>query len=434
MRSRDYPTTAGSAEVKRESTPSTEQGLRLSEHAHAGHIYASRDEQLLVAASFFKASLGERLRCIYIHDEFDDSSALRGLARFGLDVSQAIESESLTLADRRLLPTQPGTFDVERLFDFARLQIAQATAAGFRGVRGIGDMGWALAPDPGLEQLSQYESRCTGFFNSNPASAICQYDRQRFDDNALVEVIYEHPLLIVSDTVCRNPYYVPAPAFSERARGPANLDQMLGNVLARERQERWLAVAEVGLESHDPDIRAVEVRHLARIYEHMRDYKRGLRERIRWRARRQPVDRRVTADRAELTALDAEIQWLEERASLWRRRELQSSGLFFDPISGTVAYRGGAVGLSRLEAALLRVLLEQAGRPCSAADLLRRAWEGDLRTEAQLRNYIVRLRSKLETLGVPASIVTVRGHGYCLSTEKQGEAGLPLLTPTVPTR
>ena len=112
-------------------------------------------------------------------------------------------------------------------------------------------MGWALASDPGLRRLTQYESLCTGFFNANPASAICQYDRSRFDDGLLFDIISEHPLLIIAGSVCRNPYYVPSASFAERERGDADLDKLLGNVLARERQERWLAVAEVGLEVHE---------------------------------------------------------------------------------------------------------------------------------------------------------------------------------------
>ena len=415
MRSRDGPLGGESAEFNGGPPASTEQGLRIPEHTHAGHIYTDRDEQLGVAVSFFKASLDDRLRCVYIHDELDDTRALQGLARAGLDVNQAIQSTALELADPRLLPALPGSFDIEGLFDFARSQIARAQAAGYAGVRGVGDMGWALAPDPGLNRLSQYESQCTAFFKANPASAICQYDRQRFDAGALLNVVREHPLLIIGDTPCRNPYYVPM-ALTEREQGTIDLDRLLGNVLARERQERWLAAAEVGLEAHEPDIRTVDVRHLAGIYEHMRDYKRGLRERVGWRLDRQLGGRRSPAGRIELIALDAEIHWLEGRASLWRRRELQSSGLSFDSVSGTVAYRGGAVGLSRLEAALLRALLEQAGRPRSAADLLRTAWEGDLRSEAQLRNYIVRLRAKLEALNLPASITTLRGRGYCLTT------------------
>ena len=416
MRSRDRPPTGESAEVLG-GAPFVEQGLHLSEHAHAGHIYAHRDEQVEVAASFFRASLHEQLRCVYVHDESDDARALQSLARAGLDVNWATQAAALELAGRHAFPGEPGTFDVEALFAFARVHIAQAEAAGYSGVRGVGDMGWALASDPGLERLSQYETECTGFFNANPASAICQYDRGRFDERALCDVVCEHPLLIVGEVVCRNPYYVPAGAFADRERETTDIDQLLGKVLARERLERWLAVGEAGLESHEANLPAVDLRYLAGIYEHMSDYKRSLRERVRWRLDRRSEGRQSPAARTELTALDAEIQWLEARGSLWRRRELQSSGLYFEPVGGTVAYRGGAVGLSRREAALFRVLLEQAGRPCSASVLLRTAWEGDLLTEAQLRNYIVRLRGKLEVLNIPASIVTQRGHGYCLRTD-----------------
>ena len=63
------------------------------------------------------------------------------------------------------------------------------------------------------------------------------------------------------------------------------------------------------------------------------------------------------------------------------------------------------------------MLLEQAGRPIHAAELIRVAWDREVSTEAQLRNYIARLRIKLETLRVPASIVTLRGRGYRLVTE-----------------
>src|SRR5262249_56895406 len=106
-------------------------------------------------------------------------------------------------------------------------------------------------------------------------------------------------------------------------------------------------------------------------------HKGGVRTRVGWRLARQIGGRRSPAGRTELIALDAEIHWLEGRASLWRRRELQSSGLSFDSVSGTLAYRGAAVGLSRLEAALLRALLEQAGRPRSAPRLVPPPRAGD---------------------------------------------------------
>jgi DNA-binding winged helix-turn-helix (wHTH) protein len=389
-------------------------GLRLSEHAHAGHIYETRDEQADVTAAFFRASLGQHLRCVYVHDQTDDAAAVQALARAGLDVSRAIQSTALKVADRKLLPGKPDEFQVEGLLGFVHDRATEAEAEGYVGVRGVGDMAWTLPSDPTHEGLVQYEALLTGALNDVPAAVICQYDRNRFDDQTLLDVVFTHPWLVVAGTICQNPYWVPEASFPERERAALDLDRALGNVLARERQERWLAVAEGGLEVHGDDSQSVDVSRLAAIYEHMRDYKMALRERTRWRMDRQ---QRPSALRRELAALDGEVEWLQQRASLWRRRELQSSGLFFDPISGTMAYRGRAVGLSRLEAALLRVLLEQAGRPIHATQLIRDAWEREVSTEAQLRNYIARLRTKLETLRVPASIVTLRGRGYRLATD-----------------
>jgi DNA-binding winged helix-turn-helix (wHTH) protein len=389
-------------------------GLRLSEHTHAGHVYESRDEQVDVTAAFFRASLGQHLRCVYVHDQHDDTAAVQALARAGLDVSGAMQAAALQVADRRLLPSSPDEFQIEGLLAFLHDRAAEAEAAGYVGVRGVGDMGWTIPSDPSHERLMQYESLVTGALNEVSAAVICQYDRSRFDDVALFDVVSTHPWLVIAGTLCRNPYCVPEGAFTERERGGFDLDQALGNVLARERQERWLAVAEGGLETQGEDSQSVDVSRLAAIYEHMRDYKMALRERARWRMERQ---QQLSALRRELAALDGEVEWLQQRASLWRRRELQSSGLFFDPVSGTMAYRGRAVGLSRLEVALLRVLLEQAGRPIHSTQLIRVAWNRDVSTEAQLRNYIARLRIKLETLRVPASIVTLRGRGYRLVTE-----------------
>jgi len=388
--------------------------LRLSEHTHAGHIYGSREEQLDITAAFFRASLGERLRCVYVHDDSDDTAALHGLTRAGLDVSVAVESAALQLADRSQLPAKPGEFSVDAVMRFIAEQVRDAQAAGYEGVRGVGDMGWVLLPDPNLEQLAVYETKCTAAMNAVAVAAICQYDRSRFDESTLFDMICAHPCLIIAGTLCENPYYVPEASFEDRERGSLDIDHALGNVLARERQERWLAVAEVELEADSADPRSVDLARLASIYEHMRDYKLALRDRVRWRMELRPHE---SSARAELAALEREVEWLDRRASLWRRRELQSSGLLYDPVTLTMGYRGRAVGLSRLEAALLRVLLDQAARPCSAAQLSRSAWGRETGTEAQLRNYILRLRTKLEMLAVPASIVTIRGRGYCLTRE-----------------
>lgn len=395
-------------------------GLRLSEHTHAAHIYESRDEQAEVTAAFFRASLAQRLRCVYVHDQVDDAVAVEALAQAGLDVSGAMRSAALQVAHRRLLPSRPTEFQIDGLLGFLHDRAAEAAADGYAGVRGVGDMSWTIQSDPSHERLLRYESMVTGALGEVPAAVICQYDRSRFDDAVLLDVVSTHPWLVIAGTLCRNPYAAPAASFEGGGRGGFDLDEALAGVLAREREERWLAVAEGSLEPPGDDANAVDVSCLAAIYEHMRDYKITLRDRTRWRLDRHP---RPVALRRELAALDREVEWLQLRASLWRRRELQSSGLFFDAVSGTMAYRGRAVGLSALEVALLRVLLEQAGRPIHSTQLIRLAWDREVSTEAQLRNYIARLRTKMETLRVPACIVTLRGRGYRLVTEADPAGG-----------
>ncbi|HEY4028058.1 MAG TPA: MEDS domain-containing protein [Candidatus Dormibacteraeota bacterium] len=385
--------------------------LRLSQHVHAGHIYETQEEQLGLTAALFRASLDEGLCCVYMHDYRDNDAAAQALARTGLDVIGALGSAALQLVPAA--PAAPGEFDAEAVLRFVHELAREAEAAGYEGTRGVGDMAWTIPSDPSHERLIHYEMLVTGAMHSLASAVICQYDRGRFRDPALFDVVCAHPWLVIEGIVCQNPYYVPEGSFSERDRGSLDLDHALGNVLARERQERWLAVAESDLETHGDDATSVDVSRLASIYEHMRDYKRALRDRLQSRV--EPLQR-ASAARRELAALDGEIEWLEQRSSFWRRRELQSFGLVLDAVSGTLVYRSRAVGLSRLEVALFRVLLEQAGRPIHAGQLIRIAWEREVRTEAQLRNYIVRLRGKLETLRAPASIETVRGRGYRLVT------------------
>src|SRR5262245_53801469 len=155
--------------------------LRLSEHTHAGHIYESRDEQLSVTAAFFRAGIGDHCRCVYVHDQSDDAAAVQGLARAGLDVSDAMRSAALQVADRSVLPSKPDEFQVDGLLAFLRARAEEAAAAGYDGVRGVGDMGWTIPADPAHERLIRYESLVTGALNSLSAAVICQYDRSRFE-------------------------------------------------------------------------------------------------------------------------------------------------------------------------------------------------------------------------------------------------------------
>jgi DNA-binding response OmpR family regulator len=81
-----------------------------------------------------------------------------------------------------------------------------------------------------------------------------------------------------------------------------------------------------------------------------------------------------------------------------------------------VKARGETVRLTLLEAMLLKLLVQNAGRIVSKAEILEKVWNVNPETETRaVDNFIVRLRRHLEpNPRFPKHLTTVRGAGYRL--------------------
>ncbi len=120
-------------------------------------------------------------------------------------------------------------------------------------------------------------------------------------------------------------------------------------------------------------------------------------------------------DTAELLA---RVRALMRRSAGRARPNLEAGALRLDPATLTATWRGRALDLTRREFALLRLLMEQRGRPM-ARDAIQQhlyGWNEDVASNA-VDVHVHALRRKLE----PGVIRTVRGIGYAL-----GEPGDPM--------
>jgi DNA-binding response OmpR family regulator len=82
---------------------------------------------------------------------------------------------------------------------------------------------------------------------------------------------------------------------------------------------------------------------------------------------------------------------------------------------------GLVLPLSATEAGLLRQLIEGQGKVVSREDLLSALWDDtQFVDDNTLTVNVARVRRKLEELGLPSAIVTVRGQGYRLEIEEAG--------------
>lgn len=137
-------------------------------------------------------------------------------------------------------------------------------------------------------------------------------------------------------------------------------------------------------------------------------------------ARERPADRTLGLDVGaddylgkpfDTAELLARVRALIRRSAGRANPTLESGPLRLDPATLTATWKGRPVDLTRREFALLRVLMEQRGRPM-ARDAIQRhlyGWDADVASNA-VDVHVHQLRRKLE----PSIIRTVRGLGYAL--------------------
>lgn len=137
-------------------------------------------------------------------------------------------------------------------------------------------------------------------------------------------------------------------------------------------------------------------------------------------ARERPADRTLGLDVGaddylgkpfDTAELLARVRALIRRSAGRANPTLESGPLRLDPATLTASWKGRPLDLTRREFALVRVLMEQRGRPM-ARDAIQRhlyGWDADVASNA-VDVHVHQLRRKLE----PGIIRTVRGLGYAL--------------------
>lgn len=102
------------------------------------------------------------------------------------------------------------------------------------------------------------------------------------------------------------------------------------------------------------------------------------------------------------------------------------AGLSLDRNRFNVSFRDRFVRLSKTEFLLLEELARNAGKSIDRVALLERIWDDAASVDDNtLTVNIARIRRKLEQLGAPHTLETVRGFGYRLTIPADAEAGVP---------
>ncbi|WP_051796997.1 MEDS domain-containing protein [Catenuloplanes japonicus] len=160
---------------------------------HVCWTVGTDDEQLQVTSRYISDGLARHHRIVYFTHSLMPQAVSAGLEARGVPVAAAVEAGQLRITSSARGYLASGRFDAAAMPAAWAAEQDATRAAGWTGLRAIGDMAWAASRLPGAEDLASYEARVNRVFAEGYAMALCLYDRRLFTAAELAPIISAHP-------------------------------------------------------------------------------------------------------------------------------------------------------------------------------------------------------------------------------------------------
>mgnify|MGYP006285737393 CR=1 FL=1 len=216
----------------------------LQPHDHLCLIYESKDEQFEAVIPYIHEGLKQGEKCLYIADENTVKNVQIAMNKTGVDVESHQKSGALSIVTSQESYLKEGSFDPDRMIQFLKNLTKEAKNEGYSALRITGEMTWVLAGNPSSDRVMEYEAKLNYFIKKNDCLAICQYNRNKFSPDTILDVIHTHPLVIFGRTVANNFYYIPPDEFLQPGQATLEVDRLLSNIVERERLQKQLLQAQ----------------------------------------------------------------------------------------------------------------------------------------------------------------------------------------------
>ena len=217
----------------------------IGPHEHLCLIYSSREEQFAAIGPFLEIGLQRREKVLYVADENSVAAVRDAMRERGIDIDRHLRDGAfVNIVGKEDVYIKPGYFDPDWTIRFLAHAEEEAKAAGFSGLRGIGEMTWALGDDADSGRLIEYELKLNHFLRQSGATIICQYNLKQFSAEVILDVVRTHPLVIYLGDVYRNPYYIPPDEYLTPNRAAAELDRVLSKIRAYRQAEQTIRASE----------------------------------------------------------------------------------------------------------------------------------------------------------------------------------------------
>jgi anti-anti-sigma regulatory factor len=175
------------------------QVTELGAEDHACLTFGESEELFDLTAAFVRDGLAAGLKVLWV-TEAGPHLAAGELGRRGVAVEAAMATGQMTATgcEGGLLSGQ--AFRADAAVGWLAGELASSWNQGFPGLRVALDMGWALRPVAGIEELPEFEEGIAAALEGSTAAVLCQYDRERFDPVTLASVAGFHTRAVAAAT------------------------------------------------------------------------------------------------------------------------------------------------------------------------------------------------------------------------------------------
>ena len=206
--------------------------VRLGDHLCLP--FTNDDERREILSSFIADGISQGERVLYFADRTEPSAIDMWLARRGVDGALAVARGQLTVRS-----ANGAAFDAATVVTGIHVEMHQARADGFQGLRLTGEMSWAL----GSPALPDYEHGiATTVSTAGDVAAICQYDERLFDSDAMNGLVAFHTSVVRIDPLHDGRRLRVVPTFNPRGLkviGSVDDGTVAGLVAALNEATRW---------------------------------------------------------------------------------------------------------------------------------------------------------------------------------------------------
>jgi PAS domain S-box-containing protein len=208
---------------------------KLKQGDHICLIYENSTEQLATVVRFIFEGLAGGARCVYVIDDPNiEEAVVQAIEAAGVDIERERQRDALRLLTSRDAYIRAGTFVPQAMISWILEAETEALADGFSGLRLTAEPTWSFGSEPGCDRLIEYEALLNQLPTYSKSVILCQYHQSRFGMPCIHDVLRTHPVAILGDQVCPNPYYEPPELV-------LSLEPQASAEYKRKRVEWWIA-------------------------------------------------------------------------------------------------------------------------------------------------------------------------------------------------